>query len=344
METPTSPSQCPSLIMQLPFELLIMVAKFVDRNDPRCCPQHGLVRIKRGDLPSLSRVNKWFRQACIATGLFASLEPRLMPTLHGATAFLSSIHRGYHHMRVMKMDSLCVNLATPKAWPLCVHLLELYPDVPELCLRGESSNLREWQDDPELEALRNGLRAFKGHSLVLRDMLITKNVMTTLTRLRVGNITSIDFQLNARIILRHNEARMSFPNLRRATISCSKMNWKSTVCHFSRHFLGSSKRVTGLHLLYCWQGKDRWVGDLSNNYYRSKCLDLKYFLSKSTGMKFPPVVAQNSMITRTRKCRLLASKDDGLIGLKSPSGVRPFKDCSKFSTEQSAMAIRFLFD
>jgi hypothetical protein len=204
METARSPGQCTSLIMQLPFELLIMVAKFVERNDPRRCPQHGLVRIKRVDLASLSRVSKWFRRACIATGLFANLEPRLMPTLHGATAFLSSIHRGYPHIRVMKVDSLCVNLATPKAWDICVHLLKLYPDVPELCLRGESSSLREWQDGPDLEALRNGLRAFNGHSLVLRDMLITKSVMTTLTRLRVRNITSIDLQPNARIILRHD--------------------------------------------------------------------------------------------------------------------------------------------
>src|SRR5271170_3918872 len=255
MVVPSSPCQGPSLIMQLPFELLIMVAKFVDRNDPRRCPQHGLARAKREDLPSLSLVNKWFRQACIATGLFANLEPRLMPTLHGATAFLSSIHRGYPHMRVMKVDSLCVNLATPKAWHLCVRLLELYPDVPELCLRGESSNLREWEDDPDLEALRNGLGAFKGHSLVLRDMLITKNVMTTLSYLRLRNITSIDFQLNARIILQPYDPRMWFPNLRTATISCINVNWKSRVCDFSRHFLlGSSKRVTGLHLLYCWQG------------------------------------------------------------------------------------------
>jgi hypothetical protein len=120
---------------------------------PRRCPQHGLARVMRGDLASLSRVNKRFRRACIATGLFANLEPRLMPTLHRATAFLSSIHRAYPHMKV---DSLCVNLATPNAWPLCVRLLKLYPDVRELCLRGESSDLREWEDGPELEALRNG--------------------------------------------------------------------------------------------------------------------------------------------------------------------------------------------
>jgi len=121
------------------------------------------------------------------------------------------------------------------------------------------------------------------------------------------------------------------------------MSWKPTVRHFSLQFLGASKSVTGLHLIYCWQGKERWVGVLSEYHYLAKWQDLKDFLSNSVDVKFSPLVLQNSMIMRTRKFRDLA-KDDGLIGIKSPFGVRPFKDCSKFSTEQSTMAIRLQFD
>ena len=340
MGSPQSLDLIPSRI-SLPFELMIMIAKLVDEDDPRHCSQHDVVRVKRGDLLSLSLVNKWFRQASIAAGLFANLEPR--PTLQDATAFLLSLHAGYHDMRVLRVDSVCVNLANPKAWPLCVHLLDLYPDVPELRLSGESRNLRELQDDdPDLEALRNGLRAFKGHSLVIRNMHITQNVTTTLMRLRFHNITSIDLQLNGRILLRDNEAGiMSFPNLKNATISCSNLDWKTTVPQFNRHFLGKSKSVTELELLYCWQGKEKWVGALSDNHYRWKWHDLTHFLKRSIRMKLRPQPQLKLMIKRIRKCEFLASKDDGLLQLKR---MRPFVDRGEGGPGQSAMAIRMHFD
>src|SRR5271155_1258491 len=54
--------------------------------------------------------------------------------------------------------------------------------------------------------------------------------------------------------------------------------------------LGGITKITGLDLLYCWQGKERWVAwgyALSEHYYRARWYVLKSFLCKDFGLKIP---------------------------------------------------------
>ena len=122
----------PSPGWRLPFEVVLMIAKCVSENDPHRCPHHGILRRQRGDLRSLSRVNKLFRQACINSGLFANFRPHRIRSRTEAANFLTTlfiVHQAYS--QITRVDSLCIDLTAPKTW----FFLSPHPRILSRCAR-----------------------------------------------------------------------------------------------------------------------------------------------------------------------------------------------------------------
>lgn len=339
-----------SPLPHLPFELLCLVAKFVNENDPPRCPHHGILRRQRGDLISLSLVNKAFRQACIESGLFTNLKPhRIHNSRTAAAAFLQSLaveHKG--HRQLMKVDSLCIDLTAPKTWFFCVRILQYYPDVPELCFRGGS----EVPQDADFDLLDKGCQRFRGHSLVLRDLYISTHVYHALNNLRLQKITNIEVHAGN---LGANDAlhRMSFPNLKTATISLNSKDWKETMYSFHHYFLEASRGVSKLDFLYCWQGTKKWVP------WSQTSADLPYGLAWY-GMKVylrslhMNVLAELQVGDFTRdwmkSCREQVIREAELMGSLKPSfPLRRLRYLGKakqeyrFHEKRSGLAVRMTF-
>ena len=345
-----------SPLPHLPFELLRLIAKFVNENDPPRCPHHGILRRQRGDVISLSLVNKAFRQACIESGLFTNLKPyRIHNSRAVAAAFLQSLvveHKGYRQL--MKVDSLCIDFTAPKTWFFCVRILQYYPDVPELCFRGGG----ELPQDANFELLDNGCRHFGGHSLVLRDLYISNRVYQVLRNLPLQKITNIEVHagnLGAIDVL----YTMSFPNLKTATISLNNNHWRETLHSFHHHFLEVSRGVSKLDLLFCWQGTKKlvpWPQSTADPHhyelrYPLAWYELKVYLRRlRMNVLAELLVVEDFTSDWMKSCREQVVREAELMGSLKPSFplrqlryLGKAKQQCRFHEKRSGMAVRMTF-
>jgi hypothetical protein len=215
------------LVLRLPAEILLMVARIVLYSCPRGNYEICLFRQHdMSDFYSLSLSHRSFRAACISAGLLDHIRPtiakgcRLYNTSllrHSGRQSLTSLAKDLSHQRlggisavmVMKcldlntmhigspfqqshgrhLSSLTVNLSAPRVWNICALIMANSPGLDTLGLTGSLSPYRA--RILCRSSLGERLRKFQGTSLLLRNIQFTDGSICVLFSIQCHQVTKL---------------------------------------------------------------------------------------------------------------------------------------------------------
>lgn len=222
----------PSLF-KLPQELLILIASFV------CDREITSFRTPFLELSALSKVNKRLYVVCMMAGLYW----RIWPTCKQFKRSVALTHPSFGS-NAQSVRSLGIDLDNTEAWPLCLMVMEIFPDLDELCFTGmkmlEGRTVRFFGSN-----LATKITQFKGTSLVFRKTSLRAELLKLIPR---HNITSLCF--NESQLPSHEQywatvPKPIFPNLKKVKFVGDTISkyWflKETASMFKKLFLDGSQ-------------------------------------------------------------------------------------------------------
>lgn len=180
----------PSGLLRLPPELLLLIADYTVEANSEKNQRYTVFNSSRGEaLIALSRVNKTLRNACTVAGLFSCLSPKAGYKTREKSPFI-----GVRLDHWGPLTCLGIDLSEERVWSLCANIMNKYPNLEELCLRGDiGGRVRAF----ESSKLRKSLALFRGTALILRNANFDKNSLFVLESVAGPSITSLYFDRSA---------------------------------------------------------------------------------------------------------------------------------------------------